>query len=225
MATALMPVILSPKNATAKIGTSGSATVPVTFANSDDTLEISRIVPHDEACHATAVPTSVSTYLAFPFLNDAISPGIVRHCPDASSPTADTADDTMHGYICIRSTHRSVRARITFSKVTSARDRMSAMMAEAASVRTKPTGYLPRGTLLAVSSSEDPTPSSAAEKVSTTTELTMSAVNRCALMRRDVTALKASCVAATSEKVDTGRYSSAYEYMKLSKPIMVPRPA
>jgi hypothetical protein len=65
------------------------------------------------------------------------------------------------------------------------------------------------GTWLAVPSDEEPTPSSAAEKVSTTTELAISAVNRCALMRREVTALKASCVAATSENVDTGRYSSA----------------
>lgn len=84
---------------------------------------------------------------------------------------------------------------------------------------------MPRGTLLEVSSEEDPTPRIAAEKVSTTTELAISAVNRCALMRREVMALKPSCVAATSEKVDTGRYCSAYEYMRLSKPIMTPMPA
>jgi len=52
----------------------------------------------------------------------------------------------------------------------------------------------------------------------------MSAVKRCALMSHDVTALKASCVAATSEKVDTGRYCSAYAYMRLSKPIRIPMP-
>lgn len=59
--------------------------------------------------------------------------------------------------------------------------------------------------------------------MSTTTELTTSGVNRCALMRRDVTALNASCVAARSENVDTGRYSMAYEYMRLSQPTTSPR--
>jgi len=44
-------------------------------------------------------------------------------------------------------------------------------------------------------------------------------------MRRDVTALKASCVAARSENVDTGRYSTAYAYMRLSKAMTTPRPA
>jgi len=129
-------------------------------------------------------------------------------------------------FICIASTHRSVRARITRSKVASKRDRMSAKAAEAASTRRNPTGYLLCGAppLLESPSSEEPTPSSAAEKVSTITELAISAVKRCALRRRDVMALKASCEASTSEKVDTGRYSSAYAYIRLSTPIRTPMP-
>ncbi|WVZ94615.1 hypothetical protein U9M48_040485 [Paspalum notatum var. saurae] len=106
MASTLMPVILSPNSTTAKMGTSGSCTVPAALAKSDDTLAMIRTCPSTAACHATAVPTSVTTYLALPFLNAAISAGIVRHSPDASSPAAATADATRLLYICTRSVHR-----------------------------------------------------------------------------------------------------------------------
>lgn len=88
-------------------------------------------------------------------------------------------------------------------------------MADAPTVHRNPITYFPLETVEAFSESEL-TARREAEMVSKITELSIKGENFWELRKKEKTALKANCVAQSSEYVETGRYKRPYEYIKLS---------
>ncbi|RDX96820.1 hypothetical protein CR513_20480, partial [Mucuna pruriens] len=142
----------------------------------EDTRKIKPTTPTEHTCHAIAVQTKVITYATCPFWKPSISPCKVLHSPLAKRPMMEAQVAMSAVYICISKTTENVSFFRTFSKDSCMRESKREYTAEAPRVHRKPTIYFPLETPDG-SPLSSLTARSAADKVITTVEFIIKAVN------------------------------------------------